>query len=162
MTEFANPTTIEELEQQREEVHKAMRQNKNWLWETDNGHLICRCKNCGCGHIIPFYAYENPYNYCYHCGHSAADPRVISLDELNTTSGAGWIEVWLEGDPDEGMEEEKFLTECGWCKGNYITDDGDFSIADYIQTHYNKKYGIRIWTAKPTDEQREAVRWDDE
>lgn len=92
----------------------------------------------------------------------AQEPRVISLDELNTTSGAGWLEVWLEGDPDEGMKEEKFLIECGWCKGNYITDDGDFSIADYIQTHYNKKYGIRIWTAKPTDEQREAVRWDDE
>ena len=159
MTKVAwiNPTTLEELEQQREKAHKEMRQNKNWLWETDNGHLICRCKNCGCGHIIPFYAYENPYNYCYHCGHSAADPCVLSADGIKEGSGSGIIENWLP--PCDGEEESIELIPCAYCYGHIVDNTGAVWKSDGDM--YGKKYGYRVWTVKPTDEQREAVKWND-
>ena len=153
--------TSEELEQKREDAHKAMKQNRNWLWETDNGHLVCRCRQCGCGHIIPFYAYENPYNFCYHCGHSAADPRVLTLDEFLSTSGTGYLENWFEA--DEENSEIKYLFECAYIKGNVINIDelggADYSDAEHMVPVYGKPYGMRVWSAKPTPEEQEGTPW---
>ena len=90
------------------------------------------------------------------------EPRVLTLEELMSSSGGGFVEIWFEGDPEEELKEEKVLIECGWCRGCYVSEDGDFSNEDYIAWQYNKRYGLRIWTGRPTDEQREAVKWDDE
>lgn len=91
-----------------------------------------------------------------------AVPRVISLDELMNTSGCGYVEAWFEAEPGEGMQEEKVLIECAWCRGSYVTEDGDISNPVYIRGQYNRRYGLRVWSARPTDEQRKAVEWDDE
>ena len=86
-------------------------------------------------------------------------PRVLTLDEVLTTSGAGWVEIWFSADDNDGEPESKELMECAWCKGNYLTTDGDFSDSDYLSNNYNKHYGVRIWSAKPTPEEQEATPW---
>lgn len=41
---------------------------KSWLYDEDNGAVMCRCPDCGGRMTIGFYNYWNPYRYCPYCG----------------------------------------------------------------------------------------------
>ncbi len=93
---------------------------------------------------------------------TAADEeaRPLGLYEVLGGAGGGWAEEWYEA---EAGEPEVFMVrECGWCYGNLIFKDGDTVDANYVVSHYLKPYGIRIWSAKPTDEQRKTYRWEED
>lgn len=72
----------------------------------------------------------------------AQEPRVMTLEELRKYSGPVWVE-WRDKryEYDNGWEVATF-------NENYAADG---------ETYNGKEY--RYWTAKPTDEQREATPW---
>ena len=39
-----------------------------WLYDEDNGNVMCRCPECGGRLLIGLYQYSNPYNFCPYCG----------------------------------------------------------------------------------------------
>lgn len=59
------------------------------------------------------------------------------------------------------------LGPCAYLRGFILSMECDTD-CDYVDitdsgammANYGKRYGLRIWTAKPTDEQREAAEWD--
>ena len=99
-------------------------------------------------------------------------PRVLTLEEMKILSTANgetlfdcdmtfvWLEAAADGyinitrpiysfHPEWGVEDDSFYV----C---YIGTDVD----DRLETcDYNKTW--RCWTARPTDEQREAIPWDE-
>lgn len=84
------------------------------------------------------------------------EPRVLTLEELRTYPKEKFL-VWLERTYAEGAETG--LVPCE------ITGVGTKGISHYFGSNdfasYNHKcYGWRCWTSRPTDEQREAVKWD--
>lgn len=72
----------------------------------------------------------------------AQEPRVMTLEELRKYSGPVWVE-WRDKryEYDNGWEVATFTE-------NYAAEG---------ETYNGKEY--RYWTAKPTDEQREATPW---
>ena len=90
------------------------------------------------------------------------EPMVMNLDDLLTTSGAGWEESWFR--EEEGEADEVVLEPCAWCNGHLILESGSNSDLhdERSARYYNRSgNGFRIWRGdKPTDEQREAVKWD--
>ena len=82
-------------------------------------------------------------------------PRLYTLKELREGCGGGWYEVWLrESGEDPEMKE---IQPCGFCRGYFVLDYG--SNGTILEDDYNARYGFRIWTAEPTDEEREAEPW---
>ena len=47
----------------------------------------------------------------------------------------------------------------GVCNGHFVTEDGDVTSREYTEARYNRRYGVRLWTRKPTDAEREAEAW---
>lgn len=86
-------------------------------------------------------------------------PRLLAFQDVMRGCGGGWAEQWFQPDPEEGTDEYKELTPVAWCKGNLIFEDGDSQDRDNLKRMYNKKYGTRIWSARPTDTQMEAIPW---
>lgn len=89
---------------------------------------------------------------------------LVTLKEINETTGTGWIEFWLE--LDDGDVECFELNECAWVLGGVIEHVGyakvDIVNLDFLKRKYGKKYGVRIWRGdRPTEEQRKAEKWDD-
>lgn len=85
-------------------------------------------------------------------------PRLYTLKELKNGFGGGIYESWLAA--SDGDPEIKEIEKCGFCHGHFILSDG--SNGRIRAENYNVPYGIRIWTAEPSDELREAVPWDAE
>lgn len=86
----------------------------------------------------------------------AQEPRVMKFDELEDTIAdrAVWYEAFLTEVPTIAIVCEKS-----------IADDA-YTIFDFISGRHRvtrKTYGAcwRCWTSRPTDEQREAVKWDE-
>ena len=87
-------------------------------------------------------------------------PKVIELDDILTTSGAGWLEDHYLA---EDGELRQTLTSCAWIYGFVMEGDGSKIDRSYLRKNYGKaSRGLRIWNRKPTDEQRKAVPWDAE
>lgn len=84
-------------------------------------------------------------------------PRVLTVREIMAGSGGGWYEFYVTPDEEDpgGFE----LTECGWCRGAFIFDDGSNGVID--RKTYGKLAGCRIWTARPDDDLREKTPWKD-
>lgn len=85
----------------------------------------------------------------------AQEPRVMEFDELEDTIAdrAVWYEAFLTEVPTIAIVCEKS-----------IADDA-YTIVDFISGRHRvtrRTYGAawRCWTSRPTDEQREAVKWD--
>ena len=82
------------------------------------------------------------------------EPRVMTLEEVKAF---GWDYCYLEEERLPGNEYRMFcgdyaLTCITWpCVTSIRIQHGD--------NNYGKKW--RCWTAKPTDEQRKAVKWND-
>lgn len=90
--------------------------------------------------------------------------ELVTLKEINNSTGTGWIEYWLA--PYDGEAECFELNECAWVHGGVIEHMGnaqfDLVNRDFLRRKYGKKYGARIWRGdRPTDEQREAAKWDE-
>lgn len=91
-------------------------------------------------------------------------PRVLTLEEVMTTGGVGYVEDWFEGDGE--LPEEKTVNECAWLRGAIILYEPeahytDVCYQDAVERGYNRRYGMRVWTAKPSDQEREAVERND-
>ena len=86
--------------------------------------------------------------------------RLLPLEEVLTTSGTGWFECWYPGDEEEGLKEEFTLTQCSWCKGNVIFEDGDFCDRNDLCKRYRKQYGHRIWSKKPAEWLQFSETWE--
>lgn len=90
--------------------------------------------------------------------------ELVTLNEINNSTGTGWIEFWLEF--DDGDVECFELNECAWVRGGVIEHVGyaqvDIVSRDFLRRKYGKKHGVRVWRGdRPTDEQRKAAKWDD-
>ena len=103
----------------------------------------------------------------------AQQPRVMTHDEmteLGKTGGAVFIEESPAGsDPQtlwalvtEGVEppNENPFNYPGGVYFNCVGEMGEIWDGDLYGL--NTPLGWRAWSAKPTEEQREAVKWDDE
>ena len=85
--------------------------------------------------------------------------KPIPWKDLEISCGAGWVEIWYE--PEDGEPESFEIMRCVWLFGNLMVDDGCHSTTDAenLKRMYNKRYGQRIWTNCPTEEQRKAAKW---
>ena len=81
------------------------------------------------------------------------EARVMTLDEVKQAKGR---DVWLElsGNIAEDVLTAATIEGCG--TGGICTR---YESLSYVQYRV-KPYGWRCWTSRPTDEQREAVKWD--
>lgn len=85
----------------------------------------------------------------------AQEPRVLTLEEA------------ING-PQVGYLEFKYHPERGWVKCDFITHLKDKEViflfsADVTFYQQEESYGElwRLWTSRPTDEQRKATKWDE-
>lgn len=83
-------------------------------------------------------------------------PRLFTAQKVMTSCGGGWAEFWLRATEED--DEYKYGEPVGFCKGNFVLEDG--SNGPIIPDEYNHQYGMRIWTAKPDKKAREAMPWD--
>ena len=85
------------------------------------------------------------------------EPRVLTLDEvLSSPDTMIWVdEIWN----DENTAEQYALIENFTYENCYvILRFFDGSSSEESTHYYNEKW--RCWSARPTDEQREAVPWE--
>lgn len=85
-------------------------------------------------------------------------PRVLPLDDVMDTAGSGWLEEWIEADPEDGTPETHELLQAAWCHGDVVFDSS-YTDAEQLKAFYLKPYGLRIWNVKPTHEEMEAEPW---
>ena len=81
----------------------------------------------------------------------AQEPRVLQLNEIHRG-----MTVWLED-----VDKSELLLAIGGASCHYaktFITENDRSIAAE-DSEYNIRW--RAWTSRPTDEQREKVKWDD-
>ena len=117
-------------------------------------HVPDACRDCA-------YDAGHPYNECVEMMLKdalsllkAQEPRVMAWEELSA----------LSFDTPVFIEENS--GECGWNVFCYIDEENDVCFcgfkasADYYDL---EEYGEswRCWTSRPTDEQRKAVKWDE-
>lgn len=87
--------------------------------------------------------------------------RLLTLEEAQYVTGVGWEEIWFDADEEEGTPECKECFPCVFINGHYVCYDGD--IGEVSPDTYNKPRHSRLWMgwAEPTEEQREAAKWDE-
>jgi hypothetical protein len=89
----------------------------------------------------------------------AQEPRVMTREEVvkNSELRVVWVER-RNGDICAGIYEKCRNTAGGVCAVFFnfrrVPNNGMFSASSY-------NVSWRCWTSRPTDEQREAVKWDD-
>ena len=83
----------------------------------------------------------------------AQEPRLMTLEEVHDMA---WDYCYLE---EEVIKDNVLQKYCGKHRVKCITWP---SIASCVLTFCDDAYGKRwrCWTQRPTDEQREAVKWD--
>ena len=84
----------------------------------------------------------------------AHEPRVMTLEEVKQAKGR---DVWLElsGNIAEDVLTAATIEGCG--TGGICTRYESLKYTQYCV----KPYGWRCWTSRPTEEQREAVKWNE-
>lgn len=77
-------------------------------------------------------------------------PRVLAREEIGD-SGAGWMEKWFMGDEED--DDYKALFHVAWAEG-YTVELDERSCPSYGKlddmVDYNRSFGWRVWTEKPT------------
>ena len=104
------------------------------------------------GLINEIWAYAR---YCANRLFKAHEPRVMTLEEVKALPSE--TDVWL----DEFCSIVVAATISCTLYGNayfYGIEHADYGV-DYKLIDYGKEW--RCWTSRPTEEQREAVKWDD-
>ena len=90
-------------------------------------------------------------------------PRVLSLEEVKSGKGAGWMENWFE--PDDEGPEIKELVECAWIRGAAVAYDtmgytDYYGDGEHFDRMYGKKFGFRILTGRPSPALMESEPWE--
>ena len=49
-----------------------------WLYDKDNGNVMCRCPHCEGRLIISLYQYHNPYHFCPYCGTPLEEGKITA------------------------------------------------------------------------------------
>ncbi len=88
-------------------------------------------------------------------------PHVLSLDEVLGSCGSGWCENWFPADEEDGTPEGIEVCPVAWCHGSCMFDSASVTEREALIRCYNKRYGMRFWSDKPTDQQRDNVPWSD-
>ena len=91
------------------------------------------------------------------------ETRLLSPEEAATATGSGYLENWIEPGDEDGPDapETKLLYPAAWCCGKAVNSAGEvMKLSD--ARWYNRKYGYRVWTGEPTDEQVDTTPWDAE
>jgi len=107
----------------------------------------CMISGESCGHSFKSFESRMPS-----CPMKDAEPRVLTLEEVTTGD-----ECWFEH--KSGVCG---YVDCYICTGNQSVEVWRTSKRgpDYLSwERYLKSW--RCWSAKPTDEQRESVKWDE-
>ena len=85
----------------------------------------------------------------------AKRPRVLSLEEVKASKGA---DVYLE--ISKRIDEIPYITAA--TLDGVGTNGVSFYCSSFDFVTYNRRlFGWRCWTYRPTDEQREEVKWDE-
>lgn len=81
----------------------------------------------------------------------AQEPKLLTIEEI-TGDGECWF---------EGINGACGYADCYMCTGSKEVEVNRISMKpEYVSwDDFKKKW--RCWTSRPTDEQREAVKWDD-
>lgn len=112
------------------------------------------------------FAYSQAYNDALEMAIGvlkAQEPRVMTLEEVVALQ-EGKGDVWIEETAMPGITPwiiAATLTEkTDWQEHEalWFSDDQCHYVTDY---NLNTADGWRCWTSRPTDTQREAVKWDD-
>ncbi len=87
----------------------------------------------------------------------AQQPRMLTVEEVKVSEGKDLILEYRPWGCEDGIVTAATIEGCGR-KGVLFAMS---VMCDYLT--YNRKYpmGWRCWSARPTDEQRKAVVWDD-
>ena len=90
----------------------------------------------------------------------AQEPRVMTLEELEDALDTV---VWLDIPNTENLADGYSLITAYSHKNGFIFLESPFGDNPSQDRFEYKDYGItwRCWTSRPTDEQREAVKWDE-
>lgn len=80
------------------------------------------------------------------------EPRVLDWNEIGTVDGA----VWLE-DRDENEVVPGLVMQMHSAVNLDIKKDGKLHTASASRSDYGDRW--RAWSARPTEEQRKAVKW---
>ena len=125
----------------------------------------CDCKNC-------VYSANGEPSKFYRCQQSFArdaiellkeqkpSSRVLTLEELQKAPSGSLL--WIEWKSAAGspMYPVEFLSIYSLTFPDGVTEKViEFSNGMDYEDMYGKQF--RLWTAKPTDEQRKAVKWDE-
>ena len=89
------------------------------------------------------------------------EPRVLTLEELDIIYNAEKTHVWPFNRPPYlwmTINPDVRLTSGYWICWRDIMYSLENNNPFYVRENYGKAW--KIWTARPTDEQREAVKWD--
>ena len=84
-------------------------------------------------------------------------PGLVPLEELLTGAGVGYEENWLRG--EDGEEDSFEVNRCAWCNGGVVLNDSEYVSRAALERLYNRPYGLRVWSWKPSKEQRERTPW---
>lgn len=118
------------------------------------------CHNIQCA-SCPYYNYGKTVDSCVPVLWTdvldllkAQQPRVLTLEEVSNCKP---MLVWVEKSHAEGLDKSLCPIEITGCGTKGI----GFHYGHFDYRTYNRGvYGWRCWTAKPTDEQREATPWE--
>ena len=89
--------------------------------------------------------------------------RLLSAEEAATATGSGIMEEWFEEQEVDGstVGETVIAGLCAFNRGKAINENGDvMSLTD--KRFYNRRYGYRVWSGEPTDEQILIAPWETE
>ena len=111
------------------------------------------CENCPYTHISNDFECRERLKNDIIVLLKTQEPRVLTLEEVKASVGC---DVWLEL---FGVWHKNVLT------ATTIDACGEHSLCTHYEPLsyeiYGVKYGWRMWTARPTEAQMEAVKWDD-
>ena len=102
---------------------------------------------------------ETQFDYCDEIRAAIAflkeqESRVLDWNEIGTVDGA----VWLE-DRDENEVVPGLVMQMHSAVNLDIKKDGKLHTASASRSDYGDRW--RAWSARPTEEQRKAVKWND-
>lgn len=111
--------------------------------------LCCKCPYYNYGHCDPDKVRKDAIALL-----REQEPRVLDWNEIGTVDGA----VWLE-DRDETEVVPGLVMQMHSAVNLDIKKDGKLRTASASRSDYGDRW--RAWSARPTEEQRKAVKWND-
>lgn len=86
----------------------------------------------------------------------AQQPRVMTLEEMDDLRGRGQSVYYEDREASAKCQDMFFVTDNEWNDTAWLKGEAYTLVA--AMSKYGKTW--RCWTSRPTDEQREEVKWD--